>query len=215
MALIISSFDKFSEKFPDAVATETDARVSALKTYFANGGVVNLGKSTGPWPKLIYPDPLRLQQQMKHVNELRSCYRGKKNDWQQKHTDAKTYELRHRAMKFSSPLYWKHVAKTLADPDYREDAKSVSLPVHLVNDIRWRPMVRMFVNDIEYRKQLVETVQNSIVYKDDRRVARYAKELQLFRAGVSEGKLGEIDKKLEQLDTQIKTFQVMEQWARK
>lgn len=216
MALIISSFDKFGEKFPEAVADINDPRALALKTYFSHGGVVNVIKEKeGAWPKLLYPDFSRLNKQLKEVTALRNSYASKRSEWRRQLAKAKTYELRHKITKFSNPLYWKHVAKTMSDADYKADAESVKLPMHLVDDPRWKPMIRMFIDDIEYRKQLVETVENSIVYGNDRRVARYANELQAFRAGVSEGKVSEIDKKVNEIEEQIKTINAMVSWARK
>ncbi|MFH1225199.1 MAG: hypothetical protein V1676_05345 [Candidatus Diapherotrites archaeon] len=216
MALIISSFEKFGEKFPEAVADPNDARAAALKTYFAHGGVVNvLKEKEGAWPKLLYPDAARLNRQLKEINTLKDRFQSKRGEWRRQLAKAKTYELRHKITRFSNPLYWKHVAKTMSDADYKADAESVKLPVHLVDDPRWKPMVRMFIDDIEYRKQLVETVENSIVYGNDRKVARYANELQEFRAGVSEGKVLEIEKKIGEIEGQIKTINSMILWARK
>lgn len=214
MAGVISSFEKFAEQFPATATDKDSARIAALKSYFARGGVISIGKSENAWPRLVYPSPLRVKQQMAAINSVRGNYLGKKKDWERQSQQAKTYEIRCNLLKFSSPLYWKHTAKCLIDADYRSDTDQVKLPVHLVNDKRWEPMVREFVSDIEYRKQLVETVQNSIVYSKGRKVARYAKELQAFRIDISDKKIAEIGKKISELDAQIKTLQAILVWAR-
>jgi len=214
MARILSSFEKFSKAFPNAAESKGDARLAALKIYFARGGVISVGKGAGNWPRLIYPSPLRVRQQISTISSLRGNYLGKRKDWHNLLQQARTYELRHNILKLSSPLFWKHVTKCIVDIDYRNDANAVKLPAHLVTDNRWKPMVKEFLDDVEYRKQLVETVQNSIVYSKNRRVARYAKELQAFRMGVSSKKIVEIDKKLSELDEQVRTLQIIMDWAR-
>ena len=86
------------------------------------------------------------------------------------------------------------------DADYRKDAESVKLPVHLVSDKKWKPMVKTFVEDIEYRKQLTETVNTSIIYKKNKRVAQFADELQGFRMTAADKQVKDLDGKLDELE---------------
>ena len=116
-------------------------------------------------------------------------------------------------LKLAEPLYWRHVAKTIADKDYKFDTDQVKLPAHLVADPRWKPLVKMFVSDVEYRKQLVETVQHSIVYQDDKRVGKYADKLQMLKTDISTKKISDISKKLVDFDSEIKVLQEMLKWA--
>ncbi len=212
---IISSFINFRKEFPSLAGSQTtDARINALKQYFSSGGVISVGKTATGWPKLIYPSSKKLEDQIKEVEELKNIFLKKKQDWSEKHFNAKVYFIKNEALKLAEPVYWKHVGKMLFNRDYKEDAKIVKLPASLIADGRWKPMIKTFVNDIEYRKQLVETVQHSIVYEKNREVATYAKELNDFREDISEKKLGEIQKKLDGLDTQIKTLQTIMKWAK-
>ena len=84
------------------------------------------------------------------------------------HKSASNYHLTNQVLKLKEPLYWKHIAKMATDSDYRKDAETVKLPAHLVSDKKWQPMVKMFVNDLDYRKQLSETVRTSVVYKKEK-----------------------------------------------
>lgn len=212
---IISSFVKFSEQFSEQpfLADESDERIAALKNYFKSGGVISIGRSRGDWPKLIYPPPRRLKQQIKELQTLKDKFVGQKKKWVRTHSAAENYHLVNNVKKLAEPLYWKHIAKYATDFDYREDAKAVNLPAHLVADPRWKPMVKMFINDIEYRKNLTETVQNSIVYKKDKRVAKYANELQTFRMERSSNEIEMLNKKIGNLDGQINTLDVIMKWA--
>jgi hypothetical protein len=83
-----------------------------------------------------------------------------------------------------------------------------------VGDPRWKPMVKMFVNDIEYRKQLTETVTTSIVYKKDKKVARYADELKDFRMGASNRQMDDLQKKLDHISATEKALKEIQRWAR-
>jgi len=207
---IISSIRVFDEQFE----VTKDERYEALDKYFTRGGVISATKSGKAWPKLIYPSPMRVDVQIKELEELKEVYSKKVISWKEKLSQAKSYHQRHQIKKFSEPLYWKHVAKTLTDSNYKEDTKSVSLPVHLVADPKWKPMVKMFVDDLEYRKNLVETVQNSVVYKNDRKVGKYADVLQDFRSEISTSKIEELSKKVDKLDTEIKSLQLIKKWSK-
>ncbi|MAG17955.1 MAG: hypothetical protein CL944_00605 [Candidatus Diapherotrites archaeon] len=207
---IISSIRVFDEQFEVA----KDERYDALEKYFIRGGVISAVKSGKSWPKLVYPSPMRIDVQIKELEELKEVYSKKVNTWKEKLSQAKSYHQRHQVKKFAEPLYWKHVAKTLTDPDYKEDTKNVSLPVHLVADPKWKPMVKMFVKDLEYRKNLVETVQNSVVYKEDKKVGKYADVLQDFRSEISTTKIDDLSKKVSKLDVEIKSLQLIKKWSK-
>ena len=86
--------------------------------------------------------------------------------------------------------------------------------MHLVADLKWKPMVRMFVEDLDYRKNLTETVQESIVYKKGRsKIAKYADDLMQLRGEISTSKIGELDKKIAKLSDEISALKVIEKWA--
>ena len=209
---IISSYNIFIQKYP-CLKDDDSERSKALRKYFSNGGVVSAVKAEKGWPKIIYPTPLRLKSQIKELSDLKNIYSRKSSDWSKELNDARVYHLKHNVMKLSEPLYWKHVAKSIADKDYKADADQVKLPVHLVSDPRWKPLVKMFVSDVEYRKQLVETVQHSIVYKDDKRVGKYADNLQHLKSDISTKKISDIGKKLADFGDEIKVLQEMLRWS--
>jgi hypothetical protein len=116
--------------------------------------------------------------------------------------------------KFADPLFWQHLAKYYSDKDYRKDADTVKLPVKLVAEKRWKPMINMFVKDLDYRKQLAETVKSSVVYANDKRVAKYAQELRAFRMEQSTRELENIGKQLVDVELEIGMFQELIKWAK-
>ena len=209
---VISSYGLFLDQYPH-LKDDGSVRSTALRKYFMNGGVISAGKTEKGWPRIIYPTPLRIKSQIKELSELKNTYSRKSSDWAKELNDARVYHLKHNVMKLADPLYWKHVAKYVADKDYKVDAEQVKLPAHLVSDPRWKPLVKMFVNDVGYRKQLVETVQHSIVYESDKRVGRYADQLQQLKTDISSKKILDIGKKLDSFDDEIKILREMLKWS--
>jgi hypothetical protein len=74
-------------------------------------------------------------------------------------------------------------------------------------------MVRIFLEDTDYRKQLVQTVDESIVYKNNKRVAQYADLLQGFRMQQSGRQIEELQQKIAVLDADIAAIQEIARWA--
>lgn len=211
---IISNFAAFSKKLPKGLDAEKYAeRLGAIKHYLSKGGVISTAPAGEDFPRLIYPSRLRIKNQIAEAQELRQHYHKRLVNWRQKLQDAQAYFVLHNIKKLKEPLYWKHMAKYLSDKSYREDADKVKLPVHLVADNRWKPMVKMFVNDADYRKQLTLTVGESIVYAKDKKVAKYAEILQEFRSEQSNRKIEELEKKIAEIDADIAALQELGKWA--
>jgi hypothetical protein len=212
MHKVISSIKDFDKDFPSA--PKEGARREALVLYLSINGVVKAIDVEKEWPKLLYPDAHVLDSKIREVREKIKIFEGKMGEWKGKHFSASMYHQVNQVKKFAEPLYWKHFTKSLVDSDYRKDADSVKLPAHLVADKKWKPMVKMFVNDIEYRKQLAETVSTSMVYKKNRKVAQFADNLQSFRMDASQKQMDEITKKIDLLNSTEKALKEMQLWAK-
>jgi len=205
-----SSFESIEKGFKPFEFNKV--RKTVLAHYFGKGGIIR-AHLVNDKPKLVYPTKLRLRALIKEKEALRKNFIGKKRDWDKKFREAELYNLNHSVKKISSPLYWKHLAKTMSDADYKADAEKVKLPLHLVSDKRWQPMIRMFIENLEYRKQLTETVEHSIVYKKDKKLARYATELQQFRKSESSRKIIELQKKIDEANTDINSYNELIKWS--
>jgi len=212
MTEVIASIKDFEKKFPK-IKKEGDRWV-ALEKYFAIGGVIKAHESEKEWPKISYPEPTVIGKKIEELNERKKLYREKLGEWKKSHASASMYHQLHQLKKLKEPLYWEHMAKMASDPDYRKDADIVKLPAHLVADKKWKPMVKMFVKDLDYRKQLSETVSTSIIYKNDKKVARYADELKDFRMEAAGKQVKELEKKLEELELTEKALREIQRWTR-
>jgi len=209
---VVADIKSFDKKFPKA--PKESERRHALEKYFAIGGVVKAFNSDNEWPKLAYPTSVVLDSKIDEVHSKKKFLEEKLHGWKKTHSSAANYHQVNQIMKLKEPLYWKHMAKMATDSDYRKDADTVKLPAHLVSDKKWQPMVKMFVNDLEYRKQLAETVRTSIVYKKDKKVAKYADELKDFRMETSGKQITDLDKKIFDLSETESALHEMQKWAR-
>jgi hypothetical protein len=213
MHKVISSIEQFEKDFPSLI--DEKERKLALGRYFQIHGVVKLVPTEkDKWPKLIYPNIGVLDFKIKESKDKKKIYAGKLNEWKMKHLSASMYHQVNQVKKFAEPVYWQHIAKTMTDADYRKDADSVKLPAHLVADKKWKPMVKMFVNDIEYRKQLSETVTTSMVYKKERKVAKFADDQQNFRMDASDKQIKEIEEKIKELEETELALKELQKWAK-
>ena len=79
---------------------------------------------------------------------------------------------------------------------------------------RWKPMIEMFVQNYDYRKKLTETVDRSIVYKGDRRVAKFAEVIRSFRIDESSKKVEELQKKIDLIDKDLEAMKELMKWAK-
>lgn len=213
MHKVISSIKQFNEDFPKL--NENQEKRIALERYFFVHGVVKvIPLEKNDWPKLIYPNTAVLESKLKESKEKKKIYSNKLNEWKKKHLSASMYHQVNQMKKFTEPIYWKHVAKKMTDADYRKDAESVKLPAHLVADKKWKPMVKMFVNDVEYRKQLSETVTTSMVYKKNRKVAKFADDQRDFRLDAADKQIKELEEKIKELDETESALKTLQKWAK-
>jgi hypothetical protein len=211
MSDIITNTKDFYSEYKDS--PKTGERRKALEQYFSTGGVIRTGNGK-PWPKLIYPSSAVLETKLNQIRERKAIFARKMLDWRAKLFVSSLYHEINHMKKIIDPVYWKHLTKIATDKDYSADFKSVKLPVHLVGDKKWKPMVKMFVDDIEYRKQLVETVTTSIIYKKDKKVAKYADDLKDFRVGASEKQIEELKDRIEELEKEEQSINELKKWAK-
>ncbi|MDO8428024.1 MAG: hypothetical protein Q7S92_02310 [Candidatus Diapherotrites archaeon] len=203
---IISSLEDLNS-FVQIDWVKQEARKQSLTHYFASGGVIRIQINSAQEPTLVYPNKNRVKNLLETKNSLKQNYSQKLNLWQKKLTEAKFFNTMNELKKFTSPVFWKHIQKYFMDPEYKKHADSIQLPVALVNDPRYKPMIQMFVRDPDYRKQLVDTVQESVVYANNRKVAQFAEFVQDFRKQECLRRIKELDHKIAELNLDIQALQ--------
>lgn len=213
MTHILSSYPAFVDTYKDQPFLSDQKRTDALKRYFERGGVVKVTPNGSSWPKVIYPSSDRLNQQLRDVQQLKNQLVQKKQSWSNSHTAAKRHEITLQIKKVTDPLYWRHQVKKLTDADYRNDVEKTKIPMRLVSDTRYRPMVEMFINNIDYRKQLTETVETSVVYRHSK-IAQYAETRAGFREEVSKNQVDDLTEKLKEVELDLIMYQELLKWVK-
>ncbi|MEM4663117.1 MAG: hypothetical protein QXM75_03795 [Candidatus Diapherotrites archaeon] len=207
----ISDYKTFKQK----IKIKNEELEDALKRYFELGGVVRLKiVSAKEWPELVYPSKSRLQHLISERESTIKDLERQKAFWNKRLKKAERYYLAHFFKKYTKPIYWKHMLKFLVDKEYREDAKKVNIPVHLAADERWEPMIKTFVENEDYRKQLRTTFEESPIYKKNKKLANYSDQILDFRKQEAMRQIKEIDKKLEPLKKDIVALKKLLSWAK-
>ena len=209
---IISSFNDLNS-FASIDWSKQEARRQSLTHYFSRGGVIRIKLNLGEEAVMVYPNKNRIKSLLETKNNLKQNYAQKLSLWQKKLTEAKLLNTMNELKKFSSPVFWKHIRKYFTDPEYKKHADTIQLPVALVNDPRYKPMIQMFVQDSDYRKQLVDTVQESVVYANNRKVAQFAEFLQDFRKQECSRRIKELEHKIAELNLDIHALQELNKWS--
>ena len=202
---VVSSFEHFCSLFPKLVAKENNSsKLINIKNYFSNKGIISIKKPfpINSWPEVVYPDAMRLQKQIDLLHLKIDSLSEKKLGWRKHVNETNLNELKVFFGKYVDKTYWKHFAKILSDKDYKQDSESVKLPVNLIGNPKVKPMIEKFVNDAQYRRQLTETVSNSIVYKDKQIGSHHAKTKD-FRLSIGRGQLIEISAQIKEIQKEI------------
>ncbi|MCD6434080.1 MAG: hypothetical protein J7L14_00530 [Candidatus Diapherotrites archaeon] len=190
----------------------SEKRREILNEYFSKGGIIRL-RLNSDRAVLLYPTKATISHRQRRIKEQLAELEAKKRLWKSKLVEAESYHLINNIKKFKEIVYWKHLAKFLLDPEYRKLAKTVNLPSHLIADKRWHSMIRSFVENPDYRKKLAETIEQSIVYKKDKRIGKFADVIVEFRKDSSTKKLAEVQMQIEELRKELEILNELSSWA--
>lgn len=213
---VFDSLDKIRGAYAGAKFLDAHpARARALQHHFEKRGIVQLDSSEKKsWPRLVYPTPEKLEGLIVTLEEKMRSASLKRKDWQASHWKSSTHATFSQFSKLSDPLFWQHAAKSVIDSEYRKDSKSVGMNTGLIADKKYRPMVDAFVHSSDYRKQLTEAVQNSVVYKDHKGLGKHAHDRHRMQTEVAKSLLDKIEAELKENQAQLQTWKELLSWAR-
>ncbi|MEM0372277.1 MAG: hypothetical protein QXO69_00320 [archaeon] len=142
----------FSFRLPGfKIMTAAISREKAIELYLADGGVI---KYEGD--RIVYPDKKRLMSQLESA-EKKYSYLSSVISELEKHSKNYNYDSALKTISRAfDPVYWEHQYRKRTDEDYRTAFEKVQPPIERMHEERWKNVVRMFVQDKEYRDRLVE-----------------------------------------------------------
>ena len=200
MPKVFSNYDALAKAFPKVVELGKEARHSrALKVYFENRGFLKVsdGSGSGEFPDVVYPDKGKLEELLKEVEQKKAKLSLELFNWRKKYYTAKNEDLLLHVKKLANSSYWKHVAKNVVDAEYRKDFEKANMQTTFAAHEKWNKMFNMFVDNSEYRKRLVETIDSSIVYSKEKALGQSSEKLKDFVIKTSSGKIKECTERIE------------------
>ncbi len=216
MPEVIESLEKFKLLSPNARFFEKDSyRVQALEHYFSRRGIIQVEfLKENAWPVLVYPPKEKLESQISELMQKQKQSFSSKWGWQMTQLKARTRNAVDHTKKLSDPLFWQHVAKTATDKEYRIAAKSIGLKSKLIAHEKYRPMIDSFVNNPEYRSQLVETVKHSPAYRMHEGLAKSAEQQKELHLNISASQLKKTQTKLDEYELHLQSLKELLKWSK-
>ncbi|MEK6970697.1 MAG: hypothetical protein AABW68_03295 [archaeon] len=216
MADLFDSMEKIREHFDGASFLDGNPRrTRALESYFSRRGVIQLDsmKDSGSWPVLAYPTSDKLRGMVADWEVRHRIHAAKKWQWQITHLRASSNGTIAHAKKVIDPLYWKHIAQSLTDAEYRSDSRRMDFHPSILMDEKYRPMMDAFVNNPDYRRQLSETVRTSPVYRDHKGLANQAKEKRKMKMEVAQSLIDKTGEQLKESRDQLFMLKELLRWS--
>ena len=133
-------------------------REQAREAYLADGGIIRVDGE-----RLIFPDKSRIMSQLEETTVRKESLTAQLRFWQRQHRPLAGGALEY-AYAAADPLFWEHLFRMSTEKDYRKAFEKVDLPVKYMREEKYRKIIKAFVRDKQYRKNLV-SAKTSIVGK--------------------------------------------------
>lgn len=183
------------------------SREKAVEKYLADGGVL---KFEGH--KLIYPDRARIQRQLDSVSKKRDYLNGLIKELE-KRQSAHEYDSTFKVFgRVFDPLYWEHMYKMHSNDEYKNSFEKVQPPIERMKDVRWRGVVKMFVQSEDYRERLVEA-KTGIIGKNSGTIRDSVEKTLDSNRKMMQSRLDKLKKEKKIFDERVKVLKALKTWA--
>jgi len=209
MEQIYSKADDLFAKYSSLNKIPPD-EIYAIKKYLEKGGLIKTDASD--MLKIIYPNRNKIKQELEIGKKELAEIQEKVLYWEKIKKDADSYLKNMKIKKFFDPLYWKHTYKSVTDKQYKEDFERSKIPLDLITDPKLRKIVTEFINNKDYRSNLIETMDKSIVYKD-KNLGEQVFESIKIKKSIAENKLEGFYKNRDAIETQLKAYRTLAKWV--
>jgi len=125
-----------------------------------------------------------------------------KKFWESQRDNAKNYYAKIKLTKYFKTKYWQHKLKQAINPEYKEDVISTKLTDEVLMDPEYKTLFETFLVDYDYRKKLSDTVNKSIIYRDNN-IGDHNKKKQIFKTENAQNKIDKIAEQINQYNTEI------------
>jgi hypothetical protein len=182
-----------------------------MDTFLREGGIL---KSTGKIKlELIYPSKDIVEKELAQLLPERSKVMEKIEQWHKIKKDSEEFIQNNKISKFAKGTFWKHKMKETFDKDYKEDFKKIKIPIEYIGDESMRKLMDEFINNKEYRQNLIETIESSIVYRNKGIGEKVGKKLELQKE-ISKNKLDILRARKHKLDERINMYKTISRFIK-
>ncbi len=185
----------------------------AIEIYLNQGGILKIDREGSGKPDLIYPGKKRIKKQINQAKKKEEYLREELTKLRRKKREKDRDKL-NPVKKSLNPLYWRHLYKKRTDDDYKEAYKEIQPPMEKVNDSEWKDMLKMFVNEPEYRERLLEA-SNSQIAEGRGTIQEQVMEREQFSKDLVDKRMKKLRKKLNKYRKKRKALKKLLKIAKK
>jgi hypothetical protein len=158
--------------------------------------------------KIIHPKIRDLEEKIKELEIAKDKLKGLKKYWEKEKDKAQNYYRDIKFKKYLKGKFWKHKIKQATNPEYREDVINCKLTDEVLMDPEYGTLADTFLVDYDYRKKLADTVNRSIIYKDNV-IGDHNKKRQQFKKENAQIKVDQVTEKLHLTNLEILAFETV------
>ncbi len=158
--------------------------------------------------KIIHPGLKDLEQKISELAETKDKLKGLKRFWGKEKDKAHNYYRNIKVTKFFKGKFWKHKIKQAVNPEYREDVVNCKLTDEVMMDPEYGTLADTFLVDYDYRKKLSDTVNRSLIYKDNV-IGDHNRKRQQFKKENAQVKIDQLTEKIQQTISEINAYQTV------
>jgi hypothetical protein len=158
--------------------------------------------------KIIHPNIRELEKKVSELQETKDKLKGLKKFWEKEKDKAHNYYRDIRLKKYFKGKFWKHKIKQALNPEYREDVINCKLTDEVIMDPEYGTLADTFLVDYDYRKKLSDTVNKSLIYKNNV-IGDHNKKRQQFKKENAITKIDHITEKLNATNLEILAYQTV------
>ncbi len=203
LLMLVTSWDALVERFPFLRENADRPEVAALRDYVQSGGILKIAE--GDKLRIVYPTKEIVDQRVAQLRKQRTYYA---KELSRLHSIDR--ELAPVRLAFD-PLYIRHSMKMLADRKYRDAFNKLGFTWKHFLDKRTRKIIEQFMDNLDYRKRVLDALDNSPIYKS-RAFGSISESAQSTRKDVVNKRMELLRKKIADLDAQITRLSLLKRW---
>jgi len=164
--------------------------------------------------KIIYPKISDILEKVNISEKTISRLNQEKKFWSKEKKDAENYYKNIKLTKYFKKTFWQHKLKQAINTEYKEDVINTKLTDDVLMDPAYQNLLNTFLVDYDYRKKLADTVNKSIIYKDNN-IGDHTKRKQQFKSENAHTKIEKINEHINALNNEIQSNKTLIKYIKK